>query len=323
MAGDQTPCGARARAWRAGGRGAAMALGGLATALLSGTALAGPAMASSARTLGHATGAGGTVGTVASVDRAADTFTVKTASGSAIQVKVTKATSYREGAGSASFADVTVGESVAVIGTTSHGVETASIVVIGKPSTAPGSGAGGSGAPGGPGGFFRGSFGTVTSVDRSAGTFKLKTRIGSTVEVKVTKSTQYRGSSGSRESFSDVKVGETVAVQGTTTKGVETATTVLVGIGNGGNGGGFFGRRGTFGTVTSVDRSAGTFKLKTRIGSTVEVKVTKSTVYRGSAGSGESFSDVKVGETVAVQGTTTKGVETAILVLVGVRPPGA
>ena len=214
----------RLGARRVGGRAVTMALGGLAAALCCGAALAGPAFASGARAPGHSSGSAGTVGTVVSVDRAAGEFTIRTAAGSTVEVKVTKATSYREGAGTATFSDVTVGESVAVIGTTSHGVETAAVVVVGRQSGRPS-------FPGGPGAFARGDFGTVTSVDRSAGTFELKTRTGKTVEVRVTRSTRYRSTTSAAGSFSDVKVGETVAVVGTTTRGVETASSVFVGIG--------------------------------------------------------------------------------------------
>ena len=214
----------RLGARRVGGRAVTMALGGLAAALCCGAALAGPAFASGARAPGHSSGSAGAVGTVVSVDRAAGEFTIRTAAGSTVEVKVTKATSYREGAGTATFSDVTVGESVAVIGTTSHDVETAAVVVVGRPSGRPS-------FPGGPGAFAKGDVGTVTSVDRSAGTFELKTRTGKTVEVRVTRSTRYRSTTSAAGSFSDVKVGETVAVVGTTTRGVETASSVFVGIG--------------------------------------------------------------------------------------------
>ncbi len=284
-----------------------------ATALIGGllaTGAAGVAAASSNKPAAS----GSTQGTVVSIDSSADSFVIRTSSGSRVTVKVTSSTSYSEsGVSKPTFADVQVRDSVAVIGSTSNGVDTASVVIIGH-KVAGGGGFGG-------GGFGRrGTFGRVTSVDSSDDSFKVQTFNGSTVTVKVTSKTTYRDSAASSAGFSDVKVGETVVIIGSTSNGVETATSVVIGtpggFGGGGFGGGGFGG-GTFGTVTAVDSSKDTFTLKTASGSSVTVKVTSTTTFRDRAASNAGFSDVKVGESVAVTGSTSNGVETATSVTIG------
>jgi hypothetical protein len=267
---------------------------------------------------------GGTFGTVSSVDSSGDSFVVKELSGTTITVKVSKTTTYVDRAkSSANFSDVTKGIRVAVTGTTSSGTEDAKTVLI------LGSGSGGGFGPGGGagGGFAPGTAGTVSSVDSSKDTFVLKETSGTTITVKVTKSTTYRDATKSSANFSDVTKGATVAVTGTTSSGTETATTVTIG-GFGGAGGGFggFGRGGTFGTVSSVDSSKDTFVLKEASGTSITVKVTKSTTYTDSAKkTAAGFSDVTKGATVAVTGSVSSGVETATSIRIGTfrRPGGA
>jgi hypothetical protein len=92
-------------------------------------------------------------GTVASVGT--DTFTLTTKSGTTETVDVTTTTSYVDGGvTSATLTDVKVGEHVAVFGTTSSGVITATRVAIGMPPTGgkggPPSGGTGSLPPGAP-----------------------------------------------------------------------------------------------------------------------------------------------------------------------------
>ncbi len=72
------------------------------------------------------------MGTVASVGSA--TFTVTTSSGSRVTVDVSNATSYRDpGVTSPTFANVTTGQHVFVMGTTSSGTVAATAVFIGTP----------------------------------------------------------------------------------------------------------------------------------------------------------------------------------------------
>ena len=211
--------------WHRAGASAS-GLGAAALLALAGTGAL-PAKAPASR----AAGAGGTVGTVASVDAKARTFVVRTQTGSKVTVKVTSATAFRDSLVHVPrFADVKVGDSVAVIGTTAHDVETASLVILGGS----GSTSGGGSSPGGgafAGGFGRGTFGKVTAVDAKAHTFTLRTTNGSSLKVKVTSSTTYRDRASTKAGFADVKVGSEVAVIGTTTKGVDEARSVLIGLG--------------------------------------------------------------------------------------------
>jgi hypothetical protein len=90
-------------------------------------------------------------GSVTVVDAASNTFTVKESSGTTVTVKVNSTTKYLDpGVSSASLADVVVGKDVAVIGTTSSGIVTATRVIIGFTGRPGGSGGMPAGeAPGG------------------------------------------------------------------------------------------------------------------------------------------------------------------------------
>ena len=178
-----------------------------------------PAGAGLPRSAAPSVSSPGVVGTVVSVDSESTRFVIRTTTGTRITVDVTKATAYKvDGGASATFSDLAQGESVAVIGTLSSGTDVAAVVVIGK--AAPGARAGG---------FAGGTFGKVVSVDRSARAFELKPAKGPEVKVVVTRSTTYRDRADASAGFAQVKVGVSVAVVGTTTKGVETARTVVVG----------------------------------------------------------------------------------------------
>ena len=59
----------------------------------------------------------------------------------------------------------------------------------------------------------------------------LKGRDGTTVAVDVSSSTTYRDRKVASPSFTNVKVGEMVIVEGTTSAGVVTATSVSIGFG--------------------------------------------------------------------------------------------
>jgi hypothetical protein len=76
------------------------------------------------------------------------TFTITTKAGSTVTVDVGSSTTYMDqGVTSPTFANVTVGETVAVFGTEASGTVTATSVGIGTPP-----GPGGKGGPDGPGG---------------------------------------------------------------------------------------------------------------------------------------------------------------------------
>lgn len=305
MAGSDT---GRPAAWRTLGRGAAIAAALLPAPALLATGTAGASVV-------RAT-SGSIQGTVVAVDAAAHAFTVRTASGSKVTVKVTSATAYKDSSiASPTFADVKVGRSVAVIGSAANAVDTAAIVIIGGPGPL--------GAPGGPpgagfgghGGFRPGVFGTVRSVDPARHTFELRTATGS-VTVDVLSSTAFRDRGRTRATFSSLQVGAQVAVVGTRSGDVEKAKLVILG--------GFRGpgglRPGVLGRVASVDAARHTFVVVTASGS-VTVEVSSSTVFRDRGATTAAFADVKVGLQVAVAGTKAKGREKATSVFIGLGAP--
>ncbi len=167
--------------------------------------------------------------------------------------------------------------------------------------------------------------GTVKSVGND--TFTLTTASGSTVTVDVGSATKYVDPSVSSPSFSNVTVGEHVAVMGTESSNTVTATSVLIGSPSGMKGLGGFGPGGpggpggppaAVGTVQSV--GANTFTLTTASGSTVTVDVGSSTKYVDPSVSSPSFSSVTVGEHVAVIGTDSSNTVSATTVLIGAPP---
>ena len=183
------------------------------------------------------------MGTVASVGDG--TFTLTTADKTTVTVNVSSTTTYRDpSVTSPTIANVTVGEHVAVFGTDTSNVVTATSVAIGDPP------AGGKGGPGGPGGSPPAAMGTVASV--GDGTFTLTTADKTTVTVNVSSTTTYRDPSVTSPTIANVTVGEHVAVFGTDTSNVVTATSVAIGDppagGKGGPGGGGPGGPGGRGT---------------------------------------------------------------------------
>ena len=159
--------------------------------------------------------------------------------------------------------------------------------------------------PGGTLGGFAAS-GTVTSVDRSTGTFVVSEIGGSSVTVAVSGATTYESRAGTVSSFAQVVVGVRVAVRGSTSNGAVAAKSVVVAPASRFRGGfGGAGAPGAFGSVASVDASTHSFTVTTRGGTTVVVDVSSSTKYANLSGSAASFAAVKVGSRVAATGTTT------------------
>src|ERR1700674_117035 len=143
--------------------GLVLAGGSVAGATTSST----PSTASGPSTADHRPPFGGSppaaVGTVASVGTG--TFTLTTQDNTTVTVNVGTTTTYRDsGVTTPTIANVTVGEHVAVFGTDTSNVVTATSVAIGDP---PGGGPGGHG----PGGCPAAAVGTVGSV--GTGTFTL------------------------------------------------------------------------------------------------------------------------------------------------------
>jgi preprotein translocase subunit YajC len=168
------------------------------------------------------------VGTVATVGT--NTFTLKAKDGSTVTVDVSSATTYRDrDVTSPTFANVTVGETVAAFGTKTGSTVAATSVGIGGPGGGPGGG--------GPGGSPPAAVGTVVTVGTN--TFTLKTNDGTTVTVNVSSSTTYRDREVTSPTLANVTAGETVAAFGTDTSNTVTATSVEIGApgGPGGHGG--------------------------------------------------------------------------------------
>jgi hypothetical protein len=179
-------------------------------------------------------------GTVKSIGYNA--FSLTEQDGTVVTVNVGSTTSYVDpGVTSPSLASVTVGEHVAVFGTDTSDVVAATRVAIGTP---PAGGKGGPGGPGGPGGQGMGgsppaAFGTVKSVGDD--TFTLTGQDGTVVTVNVGSTTSYVDQGVTSPSLANVTVGEQVAVFGTDSSNVVTATRVAIGTppsgGKGGPGG--------------------------------------------------------------------------------------
>jgi preprotein translocase subunit YajC len=159
-------------------------------------------------------------GTVKSVGDG--TFTITARDGTTVTVNVSGATTYHDRAvTSPTIANVTVGAHVAVFGTDTSNVVTATSVAIGGPGgdmTGPGRGLGGSPPV---------ALGTVTSVED--GTFTITTRDGKTVTVNVSGATTYHDRAVTSPTIANVTVGAHVAVFGTDTSNVVTATSVAIG----------------------------------------------------------------------------------------------
>ncbi len=84
------------------------------------------------------------IGTVSAVNAASNTFSVKNAAGSIYTVNVSSSTTYRErGDATASLSSVSLGDHVAVIGTTSGTTVTATAVMLGGAQRGPAAWGGG------------------------------------------------------------------------------------------------------------------------------------------------------------------------------------
>ena len=200
--------------------GLALAGGGVAAASTAPTSTSGSSGSSS--TAGRPPMGGSppaAMGTVASVGD--NTFTLTTQDKTTVTVNVSSTTTYRDpSVTSPTLANVTVGEHVAVFGTDTSNVVTATSVAIGDPHS------GGPGGPGGPGSP-PAAMGTVASVGDN--TFTLTTQDKTTVTVNVSSATTYRDPSVTSPTLANVTVGEHVAVFGTDTSNVVTATSVAIG----------------------------------------------------------------------------------------------
>ena len=187
----------------------------------------------------------------------------------------------------------------------------------------------GSGEHAGLGGSPLAAFGTVATV--GADTFTITSHDGATVTVNVSGATTYVDPAVTTPSFTDVKVGDRVAVFGTDTNNTVAATRVAVGGmggmgGMGGHGPGGLGRFGgtpptAEGTVASVTANA--FTLTTHDGTKVTVAVGTATTYKEFGKASASITDVTVGAHVDVFGTDVNNSVTATQVAIaGTGGPG-
>ena len=231
----------------------------------------------------------GGFGTVASVGTGS--FTITTASGVDLTIDVSGSTTYiDEAVSSPSFANVTVGEHVAVFGVLSAGSLAATTIAIGAPiSPAP-----------------LGQWGTVKAV--GTGNFTIATHGGATITVQVSSSTTYLDALDSSPSIADVTVGAHVVVFGVLSAGTEAATAVAINP---------HAQPPVFGTVTSVGTSS--FVIELKAGTTVTVDVSGSTTFLDEAVGSPSLANVAVDQHVAVFGPISAGTVSATAVAIADR----
>jgi hypothetical protein len=152
-------------------------------------------------------------------------FTIQTPSGSTVTIDTSGSTTYREpGVTNAMISDVGVGDRVGIIGTTSGSSVSATEVLIGAPKPTA-------------------SFAAAGMVDTtpSQGSFTIKTFSGSMLTVDYDASTTYEDLGVVTPAITDVTMNEFVAVFGTQSGSMVSASEVIVGGGHRGGMGGFFG----------------------------------------------------------------------------------
>jgi hypothetical protein len=218
-------------------------------------------------------------GTVATAPASSTgSFTVTAGKGVTWTVDLTGSTTYTErGVTSPSYANVVVGDGVVVYGT-STGTDTVSaisVVIMQRPAVV----------------------GTVATAPTSpTGSFTVSAWKSQTVTVDLTGSTSYTERGVTSASYSDVVVGDEVVVYGSSAgTATFTATSVVI-----------IQRPVVAGTVaTAPTSSTGTFTLTSRQDQTWTVDLSASTTYQECGVSSPSYSDIAVGDEVAVYGTST------------------
>jgi len=161
--------------------------------------------------------------------------------------------------------------------------------------------------------------GAVESV--GTGTFTLQEHNGTTVTVDVGPTTAYKVRGVTSPTFANITKGEKVTVEGTTSSGIVSASSVFVGSGatgriqGPGRGPGHGTPPAAAGTVESV--GTGTFTLQVRNGTTDTVNVGLSTSYKDRSVKSPTFANITKGEMVLVEGTTSGSVVTASSVFIG------
>ena len=146
-----------------------------------------------------------------------------------------------------------------------------------------------------------GKDGTNYTVDASTATFR-KGGMAGTAPVTVT--------------IADIKAGDTVGIRGTVSGTAVTATDVLDGvmpIRMGGHGG--MGRNGVHGTVSAINGT--TLTITNADGTSYTVDASKATVTKTVS---ETVTDIKVGDTLGVEGTVSGTSVTAAHIMAGALP---
>jgi hypothetical protein len=156
---------------------------------------------------------------------------------------------------------------------------------------------------------------TITIVDQKPG----DTTTGTTYTVDATNATVTKDRD-TASTVSAIAVGDMIAVDGTVSGTTVAATAIHDGFGMGGPGGrggpGGFGG-GTMGTVTAI--SGTTLTVSGKDGGTYTIDASSATVK--ASGAASAVSDIKVGDTVMIQGKVTTASMTATNIEDGVPTP--
>jgi hypothetical protein len=242
------------------------------------------------------------IGSVNSVDASAKTFVVRPQSGHPISVSVitTTQTQWVKGDGTpAAFSDLVSGTPVGIRGQTAGSGGLTALKVFIFASAAAGSTA---------------TAGAVTRMDAGSRTFVVKSAsgTGSSTTWTLTPSTRLQKSDGSAATVSDLAVSVELGLQGSASESGATAQHVIVFTSSGEPVSGS-------GTITRVDRGAGTFLLQPQGSRTpVTVTTTPATQYAFPNGSPGGFSLLSPGLQVSIQGKSGANGVTAERIMVAI-----
>jgi hypothetical protein len=158
----------------------------------------------------------------------------------------------------------------------------------------------------------QGTMGTVTAVSGNTITMTSKGRVtkdsATATETTYTVDTSSAKieKDGTTSTISSIVVGDTIIVEGTTSGTSITATTIQVGM-NGGKNDTNFDKDSVFGTVTAVSGNTITMtsKAKDQNGTETTYTVDASSAKVTENGKDSSVSEIKVGDTIVVKGTTS------------------
>ncbi len=226
-----------------------------------------------------------------------DSFTIQTRGGASETIDVSSATSYYErGVSSPSLTNLAGGDFVVAFGTASGSTVTASKVVI-------------AGAPS-PRHHGLAVTGTVQGTP-GVSSFTITTPSGASDTVDVSASTSYFERGVSAPSLSDVANGDYVAVFGSVSGSMVTATKVAIATPPPSNS-----QFATAGTV-QTSASGGSFVIETWNNTQVTVQTSTSTTYTERGLSSPSLTDITVGENVAVFGTVSGSTVAATQIAIG------